>query len=141
MLTMKTIGLGLLLSAACSSGLAATVTVRIVAVDSARKGKMMVQLCQKKDFLVRDCKFQNIGDVKSDLEVVVFNNVPDGSWGAMAFHDENGNGKLDTSTIGIPVEGTGFSRNAKGHYGPPEFASASVEVAGKAVEMKFRLNY
>ena len=29
----------------------------------------------------------------------------------MITHDENGNGKLDTNVVGMPLEGYGFSNN------------------------------
>ena len=31
----------------------------------------------------------------------------------MITHDENGNGKLDSNLIGMPVEGYGFSNNPR----------------------------
>ncbi|WP_149195669.1 DUF2141 domain-containing protein [Luteimonas suaedae] len=34
-----------------------------------------------------------------------------GAYAVMAFHDENGNGRLDTNLVGMPVEGYGFSNN------------------------------
>lgn len=37
------------------------------------------------------------------------------------FHDENDNSQLETNSLGIPVEGFGFSNNAKGFLGPPSF--------------------
>lgn len=126
---------------ASSIASATTVTVRITSVDAERKGRLLVQLCDNKDFLVRDCRFQEIQDVKNTVETVVFKDVPEGQWGAMAYHDENSNGKLDTNKIGIPVEGTGFSRNAKGQYGPPSFSSAAEKVSGATTDIKFRLAY
>jgi uncharacterized protein (DUF2141 family) len=138
-ITQVVITLALLSS--CAEAMATDVTVRINSVDVARKGKLLVQLCQEKDFLVRDCRFQQIQDVKAEVELVVFKNVPEGSWAAMAFHDENRNEKLDTNNLGIPTEGTGFSKNAKGQYGPPKFASAAETISGKTSEVKFRLVY
>ena len=120
---------------------ATTVTLKISSLDVSRKDRLYVQLCEEKDFLVRDCKFQQVQDVKNSTESLIFNNVPEGRWAAMAYHDENSNGRLDSNQLGIPVEGTAFSRNAKGHYGPPKFADAVENVAGKATELRFRLSY
>jgi uncharacterized protein (DUF2141 family) len=141
MMNMKSAALALVLAAGAAGAWASTVTIRITAVDAARKGKILVQLCQEKDFLQRACRYQQVQDVKGEVELVVFDQVPEGSWAAMAFHDENNNGKLDTNNLGIPVEGTGFSKNAKGHYGPPKFAGAAETISGKAAELKFRLAY
>lgn len=37
------------------------------------------------------------------------------------FHDENDNEQIETTLLGIPAEGYGFSNNAKGFLGPPSF--------------------
>ena len=41
-----------------------------------------------------------------------------------AFHDENGDGVLNRSVFGIPMEPYGFSNQAKGKFGPPSFEQA-----------------
>jgi len=56
-----------------------------------------------------------------------------GRYAVNGFHDTNGNGKLDSNVMGIPTEGYGFGNGARGSFGPPKFAAASVDVsAGKA---------
>ncbi len=50
----------------------------------------------------------------------VFSGLADGTYAVTAFHDENGNGTLDTNFIGIPVEGVGVSNNHRG-FGPPSW--------------------
>ncbi|MGH8421763.1 MAG: DUF2141 domain-containing protein [Pseudomonas fluorescens] len=40
-----------------------------------------------------------------------FKNLKPGTYAVMVTHDENGNGKLDTNLIGMPIEGFGFSNN------------------------------
>lgn len=40
-----------------------------------------------------------------------FKDLKPGSYAVMITHDENGNGKLDTNIMGIPLEGYGFSNN------------------------------
>ena len=44
-----------------------------------------------------------------------------------AFHDENGDGTLNRNPLGIPTERYGFSRNARGLTGPPEYDRASID--------------
>ena len=56
------------------------------------------------------------------------------------FHDENGNGRLDT-LLGVPREGFAFSRNPPLRLGPPEFDEASVTIADRDVEAPVRLRY
>lgn len=40
-----------------------------------------------------------------------FKDLKPGSYAVMITHDENGNGKLDTNVVGMPLEGYGFSNN------------------------------
>ena len=40
-----------------------------------------------------------------------FKDLPPGQYAVMITHDENGNGKLDTNLMGMPLEGYGFSNN------------------------------
>ena len=59
---------------------------------------------------------------------VVFEGLPPGGYAVAAYHDENGDGKLDTGFLGIPTEGLASSNDAKGFMGPPSFEKARVEV-------------
>lgn len=60
---------------------------------------------------------------------VVFAGLTPGGYAVAAYHDENGDGKLDTGFLGIPTEGLASSNDAKGFMGPPTFEKARVEVA------------
>jgi uncharacterized protein (DUF2141 family) len=70
---------------------------------------------------------------------ISFADVTAGTYALSLIHDENGNGKLDTS-LAIPSEGFGFSRNPKITFGPPKFKSAAFAINGAAsqsVKMKY----
>jgi uncharacterized protein (DUF2141 family) len=71
--------------------------------------------------------------------VISFTDVAPGTYALSLIHDENGNGKLDTS-LAIPSEGFGFSRNPKITFGPPSFKAAAFALAGagkQTVKMKY----
>ena len=53
-----------------------------------------------------------------------FHEVAPGTYAVALFHDENGNGKLDTNFLGIPNEGVGVSNNKKPRFGPPSWNDA-----------------
>lgn len=57
-----------------------------------------------------------------------FKDLPAGQYAVSTFHDLNGNDKLDTNFVGKPVEPYGFSRDARGTFGPPSFEDAVIEV-------------
>ena len=58
----------------------------------------------------------------------VIHDLAPGRYALNAFHDENGNGDLDTGLFGIPTEGYGFGNDAKATFGPPSFDAAAVTV-------------
>ncbi len=64
-----------------------------------------------------------------------------GRYAVALFHDENDNGVLDTNLMGIPVEGYGFTNNARGTFGPPDFWDAIVRVDGGVVAQSIQLTY
>ncbi|MDG2520616.1 DUF2141 domain-containing protein [Caulobacter segnis] len=50
--------------------------------------------------------------------------LPPGEYGVMAYHDRNGDLKLNTLPIGLPTEPYGFSNNSRGRFGPPAWNAA-----------------
>jgi len=54
--------------------------------------------------------------------------VPPGVYAVAAVHDLNGNGRLDTNFLGMPKEPYGFSRAARGRFGPPSFEDAALRL-------------
>jgi len=56
-----------------------------------------------------------------------------------AFHDQNDNGKLDTDPTGQPTEVYGFSNDARGTAGPPQFADAAFELGDQAKTISIKL--
>ena len=72
---------------------------------------------------------------------VVFDGLPPGGYAVAAYHDENGDGKLDTGFLGIPAEGLAASNDAKGFMGPPSFEKAKVEVAQGETRIVVHVSY
>ncbi len=70
---------------------------------------------------------------------LVFTGLPAGRYALSAYLDGNGNAKLDTNVMGIPKEPYGFSRNARGSFGPPAFAEAAVDHDGGDRKIAFEL--
>lgn len=66
--------------------------------------------------------------VESADFVYVLKDIPLGTYAIAISQDVNGNGKQDTNWIGIPKEPYGFSNNAKGKMGPPDFEDAKFEL-------------
>jgi len=64
-----------------------------------------------------------------------------GTYAAVVFHDENGNGKLDTNFFGMPVEGLGASNNPPPRRGPPRFDEARFTLPAAGTTLTVQVNY
>ena len=105
---------------------AATVEVRVSGV-TAGKGKVNVALCDKERFL-KQCAYSGSAPARGAETVVTLKDIPAGNWAVLAYQDENENNELDRNFIGIPKESYGFSRDARGKFGPPGFEDAAIDV-------------
>lgn len=70
-----------------------------------------------------------------------FDAVPHGTYAIAVLHDENGNGKMDTSFIGIPKEGGGTSRDARARFGPPSYEDAKFILRESELRLRIRMQY
>ena len=61
--------------------------------------------------------------------LAVFEDVPAGPFAVSVFHDEDGDGELDSVALGIPSEPYGFSGDARDMFGAPSFEEARIELA------------
>jgi uncharacterized protein (DUF2141 family) len=57
-----------------------------------------------------------------------FTGLPQGSYAAAAYVDENSNGIMDRSLLGWPIEPTAASNGARGLVGPPSFSAAAFDL-------------
>jgi uncharacterized protein (DUF2141 family) len=104
----------------------ATVEVHVTGV-AAGKGKVSVAVCDQAHFL-KQCAYSGSVPAQGAAVTVSVPGVPAGTWAVLAFQDENENGELDRNLIGIPKENYGFSRDARGKFGPPSFEDAAIPV-------------
>lgn len=55
-----------------------------------------------------------------------------------AYHDANSNGVLDRNPLGVPTERYGFTGNARGLTGPPEFDQVVVPLTADPIDISIR---
>jgi uncharacterized protein (DUF2141 family) len=106
------------------------------------KGKLSAALYSEKDAWP---------DGKASVEVDIppregeirytFKNVSPGRHAISAFHDENANGKFDTTFIGLPKEGFAFSNDAKPGLSSPSFDTAAFTVGDGPAVLTIHLDY
>lgn len=104
-----------------------TIEVEVTNFNSNR-GKAFIGLYNAENaFLENEYKGGKV-DIKNKKAFLIFKDIPDGIYAVTVFHDEDDNGKLTTSFLGIPKERYGASNNAKGVFGPPKWVNAKFEV-------------
>ncbi|MFS4416091.1 DUF2141 domain-containing protein [Maribacter sp. 2307ULW6-5] len=117
-----------------------TVTLTVKGVGST-KGKVSAALyTDQRTWLKFDQVFMATSEAaEQGTTVLTFTDVPQGNYAIAVFHDQNGNGKLDTNMLGIPKEPVAFSKAKMKMFGPPSFEEASFMVDGD-VALTIRLN-
>jgi uncharacterized protein (DUF2141 family) len=77
--------------------------------------------------------------IRDKKAVWVFEDMPYGTYSIKAFHDENGNNRLDTNLVGKPTERYGFSNNADGLCGPPPFSATAFTLNSPEMAVEIRV--
>lgn len=105
------------------------------------KGNVRVGLFKDdKTFLKEAWKGQVVKAADGEIKVV-FEKVPAGTYAVSIIHDKNENGELDSNFFGMPTEGFGFSNDAMGTFGPPDFAKASFVLGAEPTNVSISLRY
>jgi uncharacterized protein (DUF2141 family) len=78
--------------------------------------------------------------IRERQAVAEFKDVPAGAFAISVFHDEDSDRELDTGVFGIPSEDYGFSRGARGSFGPPSFDDARLDLMeGESKQVTIRV--
>jgi uncharacterized protein (DUF2141 family) len=112
-----------------SAGASSTIDVTISGLRN-NHGVVRLMLCPAAHPFP-DCGHAGVAQVaviKDGTATATFHNIAPDTYAIAAFHDENGNGVLDTF-MGMPREGYGFSKNPPFHARAPYFAECDFAVA------------
>jgi uncharacterized protein (DUF2141 family) len=105
-------------------------------------GNLRIALYNTKGTYMGESPFRTaIIPVDASEEIGMFKDIPYGSYAVAIIHDENSNGELDKNTLGVPKEGYGFSNDAMGQYGPPEWMQSSFAFQDKESLKLITLDY
>ena len=127
--------LGIFLSEASASEL--TVQVRNLKTD---QGQIRIAVFNRAEGFPRAMFQGQIVPAQPGYVTVIFKDLPPGAYAVSAYHDVNGNEKLDSNMLGIPSEPYGFSRNARGTMGPPKFSDSRIDVGTQPLAIELELN-
>lgn len=81
-----------------------------------------------------------VSEATSDRWTVTVSDLPPGKYAVAAYVDNNRNGRLDKNFLGMPTEIYGFSNNARGMFGPPDFSEAAFEIGEAVVSKSIQLH-
>jgi len=98
---------------------------------------------EKKDMFPKDIASAMCTEkIQSSLATVQLTctNIAIGKYALLAFHDQNRNGVVDHSFIGLPKEKIGMSSNCKGIFGPPKFVKCAFNVSEPSTKLLIELN-
>lgn len=102
----------IVLTALAPQVLAADLTVRIEGLRSA-EGQLLVAVAGSAQAWDGGADNAAARAVPADGEAVelVFTGLAPGRYAVQVLHDGNGNGRMDSNVVGMPIEGYGFSNN------------------------------
>jgi uncharacterized protein (DUF2141 family) len=130
MVTKYAICILLLLNCFTPSNAQLSLTIEITNLKN-NHGHVLLSLYDENEVQIKGLK-SSIDSSKSKFQI---NGLKPAKYAFKYFHDENDNDHLETNSLGIPLEGFGFSNNAKGFLGPPSFEKWVFElVKDKKVE-------
>jgi uncharacterized protein (DUF2141 family) len=85
---------------------------------------------------LKDSFRASIVKIQGKKALCVFKDVPRGSYGASAFHDEDSDGKLDTNLVGYPLEEYCASNNARNLMSAPSWSDAKFNFRGGTLRLR-----
>ncbi len=115
---------------------AATVQVEIDGIEPGG-GPVRVALCQG-GLGEAACARGDEAPASASRVLFTFQGVPTGTYAVAAYQDTNGNGRLDRTGLGLPLEPYGFSGVA-GRRARPDFAEAAFGLREPGGSIRVRL--
>ena len=104
-----------------------TITVRLTGFEN-DKEEVKLCVCRSEGEYTGKVKEYRTASasILNNKAVCIFDEMPYGIYSIKAFHDQNGNNRLDTNFMGKPTERYGFSNHADGRFGPPPFSQTVI---------------
>jgi uncharacterized protein (DUF2141 family) len=136
---IRIILIGILTAAATVFTYAQTMTVVVKNVQSDAGLVRLAVYSSEDQFMEKEIAAVEVKAVNGQA-LAVFKNLATGTYAISVMHDANDNKELDSNMFGMPKEGFGFSNDAMGMFGPPDFKKASFEHVGKK-EVVINLRY
>lgn len=121
------------------------IVVTLEGIDAEQGGELVVLLYDGDDAWLEQerATARRVVPVAAAAQSVTFAEVPYGTaYAVQAFHDRNGNGRMDMRWFPYPkpAEGAGVSNNTL-RFGPPEYAKARFALSAPVTGLRIELSY
>ena len=117
-----------------------TITVRLTGFENDEK-EVKICVCRSEEEYTGKVKEYRTASasILNKKAVWVFKDMTYGPYSIKAFHDRNGNNRLDTNFMGKPTERYGFSNHADGRFGLPSFSQTVITLNSPVTEIEIHL--
>lgn len=132
-----------LIAPACAHANSAEPTRLTLSFETgAKTGSVMVSIYDSETAYAGGTPFRRAQvDVASGERTAVFVDLPSGTYAMKAFHDVNGDRRMNANPFGIPIEPVAFSNNATPNMGAPKWDRTHFTVRGDTIHaIKFKGN-
>lgn len=132
----------LTMSCLCNFAISAELNIKIEGIRN-ESGKMQIAIFQESENFLHERGVFAKKTKKSNtpFTAISFHGLSSVPTAVAVIHDENSNGVLDRNFLGIPTEGTGFSRNPSTLFGPPDFREAAIDIYPGSNDIAILLTY
>jgi uncharacterized protein (DUF2141 family) len=135
MIRIATLAAAALLAMTATAAHAQDADLTVTFQTGAHTGKVMVALFNSEaNYQTNEPFAAAEADASGETAVAVFRDLPAGDYAVRAFHDVNGDGRMNTNPFGMPSEPYAFSNNAVGMMGPASWERAHFTVTGPTAQ-------
>lgn len=126
------------------SGRSAELTVEITGLRN-REGALRLALYDSPQDFLKESGMRlglrvHVALLDSNPVVVSIRDLAPGRYALSVHHDEDMDGERDT-LLRVPTEGFGFSNDARGRFGPPEFEDAAFRLGEGPLHVRVEMTY
>lgn len=112
-------------------------TVKVSVINALSDNGTVAFAFYNKENFMKTPLITKSSSINKGISTVIFENVLNGEYAIVCFHDANNNGKMDFQENGMPIENYGTSNNALS-FGPPQFDNSKFEVKNEDLELEIK---